>query len=71
MKMTIKDKTISFAPENNDEIFMLGRISKNMKCKITEDRQRLKQKITDFEINISYILEMLAEGIIPKENENA
>jgi len=70
MKLEISDKYIKLIPEDSEDMFMIGRISKNMKCRIIKNKQHLQTKITDFEIAITDALEMLAEGIIPKENED-
>jgi hypothetical protein len=64
MKLIILEKTIKLEPEDNEDMFMIGRISKNMKCKITKDNQHLEPKITGFEIPIPDTLNMLAEGVI-------
>jgi hypothetical protein len=70
MKLEIDNKMLRFIPEDDQDMFILGRMSKNMNMKIVTDKQHLEKKITDFEAKITDVIEMLTEAIIPMEEDD-
>lgn len=62
MKLEIKERAILFKPESSNDWFVLGRISKNVKCNIRTDNSRLKELDKEVTIPILEVLEILANG---------
>lgn len=64
MLIHIDEKNFKFKPENNEDWFDLGRITKNMNCNIKVDKSRLNSEIKNISIPIKDVLEMLSNGKI-------
>jgi len=69
MKLKLNDHDIQFIPEDNFDWYDMGQISKNINCNIKKDRSHLDERVSEINIKISDILQMLKEGKIIEKDE--